>query len=185
MASKIDLINSALVLVGDKPLNSLTEDRRAAVVANALYADVFEGELNKHRWGFARKIAPLNQLVTPPPIPDFKFAYQLPSDLLVAVRLIPGEYDYKRYGYQIYSNQQKVSLDYIRKVTEAELPSYFVRLMTYALARDFATSIRDELKHFEAMDIRYKEEGRNARFQDSQEFPQDAITDAPFVMARF
>jgi hypothetical protein len=185
MSSKIDLINSALVLIGDKPLNSLTEDRRAAVVALALYDDVFEGELNKHRWGFARKIEPLNQLAQEPPLPEFRYAYQLPTDLLVAVRLIPNEYKYKRYGYQIYSNQPQVSLDYIRKVSEAELPSYFVRLLTYALARDFATSIRDELNHFQAMDIRYKEEGRNARFQDSQEFPQDAIQDAPFVMPRF
>lgn len=185
MSSKIDLINSGLILVADKPLNSLTEDRRAAVVANALYQDIFEGELNKHRWGFARTIADLNQLATPPKDKRYGYAYQLPADLLVAVQLIPNEYDYKRYGYQIYSNQPQVQLDYIRKVTEAELPSYFVRLMTLALARDFSVSIRDETKLFQLMDIRYKEEARNARFQDSAEFPQEAITDTPFLTVRF
>jgi hypothetical protein len=185
MSSKIDMINSALILCGDKPLNSLTEDRRASVVANALYGDIFESELNKHRWGFARNIQSLNQLSTKPKDERYNYAYQLPSDLLVAVQLIPNEYNYRRYGYQIYSNQNKVQLDYIRKVTEAELPSYFVRVMTYALARDFSVSIRDEMNIYQAMDIRYKEEGRNARFQDSAEFPQEAITDAPFITTRY
>lgn len=185
MASKIDLINSALVLIGDKPLNSLTEDRRAAVAALAIYSDVFEGELNKHRWGFARTIASLNLLAAKPKIATFNYAFQLPTDLLVAVRLIPNEYDYKRYGYEIYSNQPAVQLDYIRKVTEAELPSYFVRLMTYALARDLSIAIRDESDRFQAMDIRYKEEARNARFQDSAEFPQEPIQDVPFISVRF
>jgi len=185
MASKIDLINSALILVGDKPLNSLTESRRAAVVANQLYPSTFESELNKHRWGFARDIQQLSLLVEKPKDDRYNYAYQLPADLLVAVRVIPNEYDYRRYGYQIYSNQPELKLDYIRKVTEAELPSYFVRLMEYALARDFAAGIRDEAKWFQTMDIRYKEEARNARFQDSAEFPQEPITDIPFVMTRF
>lgn len=185
MASKIDLINSALILVGDKPLNSLTEDRRASVVAVALYDQVVKAEISKHRWGFARRVIPLNQLTTTPAIKAYRYAYQMPSDILVAVRLIPSEYDYKRYGKEIYSNQNEVSLDYISMVDESYFPTYFERLLTYALARDFATSIRDELNRFEAMDIRYKEEGRNARFQDSQEFPQDAITDSPFTNVRY
>lgn len=184
-SSKIDLINSALVLVGDTPLNSLTEDRRAAVVANAIYGDIFEGELNKHRWGFAREVAELNQLAAPPPLDRFRYQYQLPADLLIEVRIIPNEYGYKRYGNKVYSNQPKLQLDYIRKVTEAELPSYFVRLMTYALSRDFATSIRDELNHFQAMDARYREEARNARFQDSQAYPQDPIQDNEIITTRY
>ena len=57
--------------------------------------------------------------------------------------------------------------------------------MEYALARDFSVAIRDETDRFQAMDIRYKEESRNARFQDSQEFPQQAIVDAPFITTRF
>ena len=185
MSSKIDMINQGLVLIGDKPLNSLTETRRAAVVANQIYDQVFEGELNKHRWGFARTIFQLNQLAGEPPLDEFKFRYQLPADLLVAVRTIPLEFNYMRYGYEIYSNQPKLKLDYIRKVTEAELPSYFVRLMGYALGRDLATAIRDETDRFQIMDIRYKEEGRNARFQDSQEFPQTPIVDSPFISTRF
>ena len=185
MSSKIDMINSGLVLIGDNPLNSLTENRRASVVASQLYDSVYEGELNKHRWGFARTLFNLNQIAGEPPLAEFRFKYQIPADLLVVIRTIPAEYNYMRYGYEIYSNQPKLQLDYIRKVTEAELPSYFVRLMEYALARDFSVAIRDETDRFQAMDIRYKEESRNARFQDSQEFPQRAIVDAPFITTRF
>lgn len=185
MASKIDLINSGLVLCGDTPLNSLTEDRRAAVVAVQLYDSIFEAELTKHRWGFARTVASLNQLAAKPPLDAYTYQYQLPADMLEAVRLIPNEYDYKQYGQVLYSNQGEVQLDYIRKVTEAELPAYFVRLMEYALARDFSVAIRDELNHLQAMDARYTVEARNARFQDSASFPQDPIQDAPVTFVRF
>lgn len=185
MATKLSIISSALVIAGDQPLNSLTEDRRAAVVALQLYDSVFETELGKHPWGFARFIIQLNQNITPPKDPKFRYAYQLPSDLLVAVRLIPNEYMYKRYGYDIYSNQPEVKLDYVRKVKEAELPAYFVKQLEHSLALDISISIRDEVKIYDRLEKRLLVIGRNARFQDSQEFPQESITDNPFISTRF
>ena len=185
MPSKIELINSALILVGDKPLNSLTETRRAAVAANQLYDSVFESEITRHRWGFARTTQELNRLVGQPEIDIYRYKYQLPADMLVAVRIYPNAFDFKIYGKELWVNNNQVTLDYIRKVTEAELPAYFVELMEYALAMKLSIAIRDETDRYQLMAQSYTVSGRNARFQDSQQHPQDPIQDNPTIVSRF
>ena len=54
MSTKLQLINSALILIGDLPLDSLIGTTRAHVVANALYDNIVQNELSKFRWGFAQ-----------------------------------------------------------------------------------------------------------------------------------
>ena len=66
MADKLSLINNALILIGDTPLDSLTDGTRAQIVATSLYDNIVENELSKHRWGFARKKAELAKDVTRP-----------------------------------------------------------------------------------------------------------------------
>ena len=55
MASKIDLISNALILIGDLPITSLTGNARAQAVANNLYENIKKAELSKFPWSFARK----------------------------------------------------------------------------------------------------------------------------------
>ena len=55
MASKIQLISNALILIGDLPITSLEGNSRAQTVANNLYDNIVQNELTKYRWGFARK----------------------------------------------------------------------------------------------------------------------------------
>ena len=54
MATKLSLINNALILIGDVPLTSLNSGTRAQVVATSLYDNIVQSELSKFRWGFAR-----------------------------------------------------------------------------------------------------------------------------------
>ena len=67
MATKIDLVSAALVLIGDSPINSLVGSARAQQVANSLYDSIVKNELTKHRWGFARAKAQLS-LTTDVPV---------------------------------------------------------------------------------------------------------------------
>jgi len=57
MATKIELISNALILIGDLPITSLSGNTRAQTVANNLYDNIVQNEMTKFRWGFARKIA--------------------------------------------------------------------------------------------------------------------------------
>jgi hypothetical protein len=55
MASKIQLISNALILIGDLPITSLEGNSRAQTVANNLYDNIVQNEMTKFRWGFARR----------------------------------------------------------------------------------------------------------------------------------
>ena len=57
MASKIDLVSNALILIGDSPINTLDGNTRAQQVGSNLYDNIVKFEITKHRWGFARKKA--------------------------------------------------------------------------------------------------------------------------------
>lgn len=185
MASKINLISNALILIGDNPINSLTGGSRAQKVAANLYDNIVQNELTKHRWGFARRKAQLSLTTEEPLDDDFQSIYQLPSDLLVLIKINPNV-NYQRYGNQIYTNlSQELHCDYIRNVAESEWPVYFAKMIEYALARDFASPIRDSAASADRMANEYLNASRMARATDSMQHPQTAIVDKPFIQVRF
>ena len=185
MSSKIDLISSALVLIGDTTLNSLDDNSRQANVANSLYDNIVQNELTKHRWGFARRKAQLNLLVDEPIDDEWQSIYQLPSDLLVLIKLNPRS-DYNIYGNKVYTNlSQALWIDYIKNVAESEWPVHFSKMIEYALAKDFATSIRDSSASRIEMSNEYVIASRMARYTDSQQHPQKPIVSRPFIDVRF
>lgn len=183
--SKIDLISAALVLIGDKPVNSLTGNDRRQQVANALYDSVKEAELSKHRWGFARKKAQLS-LTTETPVDDeWQSIYQLPTDLITLIKLKPNV-NYQVLGDKVYTNlSQALYCDYIYNTSESEFPAYFTKLMQYALAVEFSTSIRDSSAAQANMASLYNDTARMARYTDSQQHPQTPIQHRPFINVRF
>jgi len=185
MASKIDLISNALILIGDSPINSLTGNGPAQQVGNNLYDNIVQNELTKHRWGFARRKAQLSLLVDEPLDNDWQSIYQLPSDLLVLIKLNPNV-GYQVYGDKVYTNlSQTLHCDYIRNVSESEWPVYFSKMIEYALAKDFASSIRDNPASADRMAAEYVNAYNMARYTDSTQHPQTPILNAPFIEVRF
>ena len=184
MASKIDLISNALILIGDVTINNLIGNERRKEVARNLYDNVVKNELTKHRWGFARKKAQLSLLTSIPIGNDWDRAYELPADLLVLIKISP-RINYQVYGSQIYCNyNQALYCDYIYDCPESEWPVYFAKMIEYALARDFATSIRDSSSLRGEMAAEYENASRMARYTDSQQHPQTPIQSRPLIDVR-
>ena len=215
MASKLELINSALILIGDVPLTSLTSGTRAQVVATTLYDNIVQSELSKFRWGFARTQAQLTRISIPGSdptegvVPEFEWQamYYLPSDCLSLTRINPSV------PYQIYADIEspetastqivycnfgaatvdedtglyptKLFADYTRNVPENEWPAYFSKMIEYALGMDFAPSIRDSAASMELLANQYLNASRMARYTDSQQHPQTPIQDRPFINVRY
>ena len=121
MATDISMCSNALLLIGHGTISSFTEGGAGALVASNLYQSSYENLLSLHRWRFASGKVTLSRL-TATPINDFKYAYQLPADYMVANRVIPQS-DYEIFGDKIYSNQQSLALDYIFKPSETSLPA--------------------------------------------------------------
>jgi hypothetical protein len=185
MASKIQLISNALILIGDLPVTSLSGNTRAETVANNLYDNIVQNEISKFRWGFARRQAQL-PLTTEVPIgTEWSSIYQLPADMLNLIKLSPS-INYQILGDKVYCNYSgSLYCDYIANVSESEWPVYFSKMIEYALAMDFAPSIRDSASAMQLLANQYLNASRMARFTDSQQHPQVAIQDRPFINVRF
>lgn len=202
MATKLSLINNALILIGDLPLTSLTSGTRAQIVATSLYDNIVQNELSKFRWGFARRQVQLSRALiyntTNPIVPlfDWDAAYRLPIEMSSLITLNP------RMRYQVYAEEdsspessktQVVYVNYqgdlyadmIFNVPENEWPVYFSKMIEYALAMDFAPSIRDSATSMQLMSNQYLNASRMARFTDSQQHPQTPIQDRPFINVRY
>ena len=183
MASKIDLVSNALILIGDAPINSLTGNSRAQQVASNLYDNIVKSELSKHRWGFARKKAQLAK-TTSTPLDEWDSIYQLPTDMIFLIKINPLV-DYQILGDKVYCNiGSALYCDYIYDAPESEWPYYFAKMVEYALAKDFATSIRDSSNSRIEMAAEYENASRMARFTDSQQHPQTPIMSNPFAAVR-
>ena len=161
-------------------------DHGAETVANNLYDNIVQNELTKHRWGFARRKAQMSLLTDTPTDPnEWKSIYQLPTDLLFLITVSPDS-NYQVYGDKVYSNSSNaLYADYIANVTEDEWPVYFAKMIEYALAMDFAASIRDSSAARGEMAAAYVNASRMARFTDSQQHPTQPIRSNPFTNVRF
>jgi hypothetical protein len=185
MASKIQLISNALILIGDLPITSLSGNTRGQTVANALYDNIVQNELSKFRWGFARKQAQLSLTSTTPIGTEWQSVYQLPSDMLTLIKVDPS-INYQILGDKVYCNYSgNLYCDYIANVAESGWPVYFSKMIEYALAMDFAPSIRDSASAMQLLANQYLNASRMARFTDSQQHPQTPIQDRPFINVRF
>lgn len=185
MAEKIKLISNALILIGDLPVTSLSGNSRAETVANNLYDNIVQNELSKYRWGFATRRAQLALTAEVPVGDQYKHSYQLPTDLLALIK-IDSSMNYRIYGDKLHINSNgPVYAEYTANVREGDWPVYFAKMIEYALAMDFAPSIRDSAASMDANARQYINASRMARFTDAQQHPTVPLRSRPFINVRF
>lgn len=194
--TKLSWISAALVLCGEKPMNSLTDDRYGASVGAAIFDMSYEEELQSNRWRFACKKAQLAQVNATPPN-EWQYCFQLPTDMLLPIGFygVNPDRSYEIYGDVIYCNMTSnpgplnssspvLTMDYLFKPDPATVPSYFSLLMTYKLARDFIKPITDSDSAASAMATKYNQQRGRALFADAQGRPNRPIANNPFVQVR-
>ena len=194
--TKLSIISAALVLCGEKPLNSLTDPRYGAAVGAALFDMIYENELQTNRWRFACKKAALSQINTSPPN-EWMYCFQLPPDMLLPIGFwgIGPDRTYEIYGNVIYTNVTSnpgptnatapiLTFDYLFKPDPATVPSYFSLLLTYALAKDMIKPITESLQATQVMTAKYNQQRAAAAYADAQGRPNRAMQNNPFVQVR-
>jgi hypothetical protein len=180
--SKIDLISKALILCGEPPLNSLSDDRYGATVGANLFELLFENELASNRWRFCCKKGALSRLVDAP-LNEWAYAYQLPTDMLLPIGVYPPQ-PYEIYASHLYTNASEVEMDYMFKPAITACPAYFCTLMTYALARDMIKPMTESDQARLLMVQAYNRQRAIAQYADAQGRPSRPIYSSPFVEAR-
>jgi hypothetical protein len=182
MATDISLCSNALLMIGHGTISSFTEGGAGATVAANLYTSSYESCLTMHRWRFASAKSQLSQL-TAKPLNEWTYAYSLPSGYLLGIKVYP-DVDYEIYEDKLYANASSVAFDYIFKPDESRLPAYFVKMMEYNLAAQFAIPVTSNKSTGELYMAMYESQLRRSKFLDSQSRPPSSITDSPFTEIR-
>lgn len=183
--TKISLISKALVLLGEKPCNTLSDDRYGVTVGANMFELLYEAELqnNGQGWHFCRAKKNLSRLFEEP-LNEYKYAYQLPSDMLLPVGTYP-KIEYEIYGDRVYTHASAVGFEYKFKPDISRLPAYFSLLMVYCLARNMAKPVTESDATAGKWEREYIGQHAKAQFADAQGRPNKPIRNSPFTRGRF
>lgn len=148
MASKLSIINDALVRLGATPLASLEDGTAQAITAAALYEAVADELLADFPWSFALREAALPQLALGPDdarLLGYSYAFQLPTGCLRVLGLKCLS-RFQLSGDQVYSDASGATLVYISRTEPPAWSAGFVRLMTLELAAAFSVPITQNVQ---------------------------------------
>jgi len=199
MASQIDIVNLALLELGEATIASLTEGTSAAITMNAIYTIVRQELLRKHRWSFSRRQANLAALAAEP-IWNYSHQIQLPSDCLQLIGIkgytsdpsytqlgVPDAYPtYQIYGRTIYINDAgPIYIDYVGDITDTTLfDSAFVTAFAMALATRAAQRITQSNSIAQVAEGKYMQAIRDAVRANAIEIPPVAIQATSYTLTR-
>jgi len=183
MASKLDIINNALLMVGAETIQTLTDSSREARVAAAIYDTTKEDIISRHPWNFSLGQAQLAQIAATP-LFGFDHAYQLPVDpkAIRVIRKNTPRNDYRILEDKLYTDDNEVEILYQFDPGEQNYPAYFVRLFEYEIAKIFSFALMQDETQAQIFEGLMTKQMRAARTIDSQSSPSRELDSSEFVL---
>lgn len=172
MLTKIDLCSMALLKLGERPIQSLTDDSAAAQLARTLFDPVMDALIAAHPWRFATRTYELTETT------DNDFV--IPSDVLRVIRA-PGKITNGR----IAAPNEKITITAIVRVAPESYPSYFVSLAATKLAMEFCVPMTGDQTVFRMLAALYETEYASAKFIDSTTATSASMDDFSLINTRF
>ncbi len=172
MLTKIDLCSMALLKLGEKPVQSLSDDTPGARLGRTLVDFVIDTMLAMHPWRFAYRTYDL--------IKDSNGNFNIPSDVLRIIKT-----NGKIIGNQIISKFDKVSIEAIVRVDPNDFPSYFTSLVATKLALEFCVPLLSDQTVFRTLVALYETELQTAKFIDSTTSVAPGIENFSLIDSRF
>ena len=129
----VSICNTALLRLGQKQIQSLTEQSQVAQVCSMFYDTCRKRALRFGAWRFAQKVVALAQSAVSPS--TWAYAYAIPADCIRIIRLeIPHsliDIEFEPVGAEIWTDLQGASLRYIWDIED---PSRFDETFVDVLA---------------------------------------------------
>lgn len=175
MASDINIVNNALIALGEKTILAVSATTKAGRLLLIMFDDKRDYLLRKYRWTFAAKrknIAPDVET------PSHQYAHQftLPSDCLHFRSTYPDTIAYRLEGNKILCDEDELDIEYTRRITDPnEMDVTFREAFSALLARELAIPICDSLRKYNKMDEAFEDKIADARFSDSIQDDLEAI----------
>ncbi len=184
MTTKIEIASNALILLGDKPISSFSEQGAGPQAAANLYEPIYLNMATSHSWGFSKKQLQLSQNVTPPPFDNYRYSYNLPADMIQAFGL-RSNMDYEIFaGGLLYTNDSKAEFTYQIRPDEALVPPYFAWLISVELSKYLAMPVTDRAEVLSNGAVLSQEQWLLAINLDSQSDTNEAVRSSPFTEVR-
>lgn len=172
MLTKIDLCSMALLKLGEKPVQSLSEDTPGARLGRTLVDFVLDTLLAMHPWRFACRSYDL--------LRDANGDFNIPTDVLRIIKT-----DGKVMGNKIISKSDMVHIIAIVRVDPNEFPSYFTSLVATKLAVEFCMPLLSDQTVFRTLVALYETELQTAKFIDSTTSASPQIENFSLIDTRF
>ena len=167
----VTICSSALNYLGENTISSFSDGTTQAGLCQQLYPDVKDMVLSMYPWSFSLVKQDL-QRSSASPVNEWTYAYTMPSDSLTktpravfsssAVGASPITAGWEVYEGEILTDQTTITVDYQKRPLEAEMPSYFVQLVKYAVAMHIAEPVTDQIskaQHYERIGFGNPSEG--------------------------
>lgn len=143
----LDIVNRAIVKAQGAEIGSLDQNVPLAALAKRQYRAKADEMLSRHRWVFAKTVAQLSKLATPPAGGPRAYAYARPADLVgnifdyrLDARDDAIKADVLQMGDYLWSDSDGVWVEYTARVPEAVWPPWFQQLVVCAFAIDVANA---------------------------------------------
>ena len=180
----VTICSHALTLLGENTISSFADGTVQANVCSELYPDIRDMCITMYPWSFSLAKSDLARSSTTP-INEWTYAYPMPSDSITKIpRAVfnssgvganPITIGWEVYQGEILTDQANITVDYQKRPLEAEMPSYFVQLVKYAVAMHIAEPVTDQMskaQHWERVAFGNPSEGGRGGY-----FRQAAATD--------
>lgn len=190
---KLDIVNLALLRIGESPIQSLDEGSTPANAANLLYDMSRRAVLRDYDWSFAIKTAVLPFVESGSPDEKGVYACVLPSDCLRVVEVLrcgdSGSFFrsewFRVYGGRIYVRDHKPLVKYVRDEENVDLyDSKFIEAFSYKLAGELAMAVRQSESMMTSMLNAYQSIVSQAS-EESQNEHDPSLSENPYVEVRY
>ena len=195
MASKVEICNSALNMLGANNITDLTEDSKNARLLNQRYEPIRDAVFRTHAWNCLIKRIQL-AADTDTPTHEYTYQYTLPADCLRVLR-IGGHHDgsssdldngqqFKIEGRKVLTDETTVYLIYISKITDVnEYDTLLQETIAARLAAELCYAVTSSTSLSGSLKESYEEKLREARFTDATEGTADKLDSSTFINSRY
>jgi hypothetical protein len=184
--SAVSICSNALLLLGDKPIDSFDVNNDRTRLAANLYPQKRDRVLRAHPWNCAVKRVVLSPSSTDPAF-GWKYQFQLPGDWLRTLNVGDDDSadDYAIEGRMILSNAPTCSLRYIfRNTAESTWDALLIDAMTQVMVAAFTYPITKSTTKQATEEEIVRRMLKEARSVDGQEGTPEVLGDFPLLSNR-
>jgi hypothetical protein len=190
MATAVQICSNALMLLGDDPIASLSEDTPRARFCANLYPIARADILRSHPWNCLVTRVLLTPRTDTPPFGNWSAWFDKPGGFLRVLSVgdddCPEDYSFE--SNRFLANTSSLKLKFLEDKTEGLWDANLTNLMVKRMELDLcypitkSTSLRDSLKseyHAKGVGVLAR-----AKSVDGQENPPDTFGDSPMIQVR-